>query len=110
MNIHIHHHYGRDIKEMFHDITHKLDKIMATIAQLNTKVDELQVSLDAEQAQIQAALDKLNTTITDLNVIIADGGTAAERQALADKLDAIKADLEGTIVDEPVDPPVDPTV
>ena len=75
----------------------KLDNIMATITELTAKVDELQVALDAEQEQIRAAIEALNQAIADLQVLVAEGGTAEERQALADKLDAIKADLVATI-------------
>lgn len=72
---------------------------MASIQQLNDKLDELQVSLDNEQAQILDAIAALEQTILDLQAIVADGGTEAERQALLDKMDAIKADLESTIPD-----------
>ncbi len=75
----------------------KLDNIMANITELTQKVDELQVALDAEQEQIRVAIEDLNQAIEDLQAMVADGGTAEERQALADKLDAIKGDLEQTI-------------
>ena len=76
---------------------------MATIAQLTEKVDALQTSLDAEQSEIQAAIDALNTTVQELRDQVANnsGGTVEERQALADKLDSIKTDLEGTISNDP---------
>lgn len=70
---------------------------MPTLAELNAKVDELQISLDNEQLEIQAAIDNLNVVITDLEAQVAEGGTAEERQAIFDKLVAIKTDLEGTI-------------
>lgn len=72
---------------------------MASIAQLTEKVDALQTALDAEQQEIQDAIAALNTTVQELRDQIAnnEGGTVEERQALADKLDAIKSDLEGTI-------------
>lgn len=70
---------------------------MATITELSQKVDDLQVALDAEQEQILAAIAGLNETIAALQALVVEGGTAEERQALADKLDAIKADLESTI-------------
>lgn len=77
----------------------KLDEIMATIQELTAQVDDLQVALDAEQQQIADAIAALNQSIADLTALVAEGGTAAERQALADKLTAIKTDLEGTIPD-----------
>ncbi len=70
---------------------------MPTLAELNTKVDELQTSLDAEQEQIAAAIEALNTTITDLEALVAAGGTEAERQAILEKVVAVKTDLEATI-------------
>lgn len=74
---------------------------MATIAELSAKVDTLQTALDAEQEQIAAAIAALQQTVTDLNAIIAEGGTAEERQALSDKLDAVIVDLQGTVADTP---------
>lgn len=79
---------------------------MASIQELSDKVDALQVSLDLEQAAVASAISGLNQTISDLQALLVDGGTAEQRQALADKLDAIKADLEGTVADEPAVEPV----
>ncbi len=70
---------------------------MATLEELNVKVDELQVTLDTEQEQIAQALADLNGVIADLQAQVAEGGSPEERQAVLDKLEAIKADLEGTI-------------
>lgn len=70
---------------------------MPTLQELSAKVDELQVSLDAEQVAIQAAIDGLNETITTLQGQVAEGGTSEERQAVLDKLESIKTDLEATI-------------
>lgn len=99
MEIHVHVHNHSDA-----NVLHKLDhiikhqhEIMANISELTAKVDALQASLDAEQQQIADAIAALNQSITDLQALIADGGTAEDRQALADKLDAIKTDLEGTV-------------
>lgn len=78
-------------------ITNNQNKIMATLQELETKVDELQVALDAEQQSIAEAIAALTQTITDLQALVADGGTVEQRQAIADKLDALKADLEGTV-------------
>jgi flagellar hook-associated protein FlgK len=95
LHIHIHHHYeggGHD------EMVEKLNFIMANIAELTQKVDDLQVALDAEQQQIMDAVNELSATIADLQALVADGGSEAERQALADKLDSIKSDLEATII------------
>lgn len=70
---------------------------MPTIQELNTKVDELQSALDSEQTDIQAAIDALTTANAELTALVAAGGTEAERQAVADKIDAVITDLKATI-------------
>lgn len=75
--------------------------IMATLAEISAKADQLQASLDAEQQQILDAIAALEQIVLDLQGQLADGGTEAERQAVLDKLDATIADLEATIPDEP---------
>ena len=77
---------------------------MPTLQELSAKVDELQIALDIEQQQIadllaqnQATITTLNETITTLQGQLADGGTSAERQAVLDKLNALKTDLEATV-------------
>lgn len=80
-----------------HNDSLKLDQIMATIQEINEKVDALQAALDAEQEQIAAAIAALQTTNAALQALIADGGTAEERQAVADKLDAVITDLQATV-------------
>lgn len=105
MNIHIHIHHHNDHHD--DEILNKLHNIMATILELTEKVDALQVALDNEQAQIAAAIGALEQTVADLEALIVDGGTEEQRQALADKLDAVIADLQSTIPDAPVEPPVE---
>jgi hypothetical protein len=83
--------------QLFKKINKKLKKIMANITELTAKVDSLQASLDAEQQQIADAIAALNQSIVDLQALVTDGGTVEQRQALADKLDSIKTDLEGTV-------------
>lgn len=77
---------------------------MPTLQELETKADELQTALDAEQQQVadliaqkDAAIAGLNETIANLEQQVADGGTPEQRQAVLDKLNAIKADLEATV-------------
>lgn len=70
---------------------------MASIEELSAKVDALQVSLDEEQAAITAAIDGLNQTIVDLQAQLAEGATPEAIQAVLDKVEAVKADLEGTV-------------
>lgn len=74
---------------------------MASITDIAAAVAELQASLDAEQQQIADAIAGLTAQIAALEVLLGDGGTEADRQAILDSLAAIKADLEGTIPDEP---------
>lgn len=71
-----------------------------SIAELTAKVDELQTALDAEQEQISTAIAALQATIDELKANTSEGGTNEERQALADKLDAINTDLKSTVPDE----------
>jgi chromosome segregation ATPase len=83
----------------FHINQHlKLSDMANSIADLTAQVDELQASLDSEQEQIKAAIQQLQDAIDQLN---ADNGSPEDRQALADKLTAIKSDLQSTV------PPVD---
>lgn len=84
----------------YEKLTLKTHKIMASIKDLNAKVDQLQAVLDAEQEQVAAALAKLEQAIANLEAIIEDGGTPEERQALSDKLDAVMVDLQSTIPDD----------
>lgn len=72
---------------------------MATLKELNEKVDQLQTALDAEQQQIADALAKLQATVDELTTQLADGGTTEERQAVLDKLNAVITDLKATIPD-----------
>lgn len=100
--IHVHNHLDTlEILQELKSINKKLDKMANSIQELTTKVDALQTALDTEQEQIKAAIDGLTQTVTDLQALVAEGGTAEERQALADKLDAITTDLKGTIADAP---------
>lgn len=85
-----------------------------TIKELEVKVDNLQIALDAEQAEIaardaqkDAAILGLQEANAALQLLVADGGTTEERQAIADKIDAVITDLQSTVV---VEPPVDPVV
>lgn len=75
-----------------------------TPAELSAKVDELQTALDTEQQQVSellaeknSTIETLNSTITDLQAQVADGGTPEERQAILDKLNSLKTDLESTV-------------
>ncbi len=70
---------------------------MASITELQEKVELLQTALDAEQEQVAAAIAGLRASIVELEAILNDGGTEAQRQELLDKLDGIIVDLQGTV-------------
>lgn len=74
---------------------------MPDLPEINAKVDELQAALDLEQQQVADLLAQNAATIATLTETIAaleaSGGTEAERQAVLDKLNALKADLEATV-------------
>ena len=82
-------------------LTPKIEKIMANIQELMDKVTELQASVDAEQEQVASAIASLNAVVADLNAQLADGGTAAQRQEVLDKLTAAIEDIKSTIPDAP---------
>ena len=73
---------------------------MSTIEQLNEKADVLQATVDTFQAKTIAAVQSLQETIADLQNQIANGATPEQLQAVADKLEATKADLESTPLPE----------
>lgn len=70
-----------------------------SIQELTAKANSLQEALDLEQSQIKAVHEAFEAEIAELKGMITDGGTAEERQALADKMDATLADLKATIAD-----------
>ena len=87
------------------------EDLQASVATLTTKVDELQVTVDAEQEQIAALLATNATVVADLTTQVAnlqsiiDGSVGGEvaatvltavQEAIA-KLDATKSDVEGTV-------------
>lgn len=70
---------------------------MPTLQELSDKIDELNSALQTEQQQVADAIADLNTTITDLEALVEAGGSESDRQAILDKIIAIKEDLEGTV-------------
>lgn len=98
------------IRELIIDNKIQTRKIMATLAELNAKIDELEATVNAEQEQITAAISGLQATIDELRAQLEDQDPAAI-QAAIDRLDAIKADLESTVADEEEpEEPEEPTV
>ena len=82
-------------------IINQLNTIMATLAELTDKLNELQAALDNEQAQVQSAIDGLTAQIAALNEQIANGASPEQLTEVVAKIEAIKNDLEGTIPDAP---------
>lgn len=82
---------------------------MATLKQLEEKVDQLQQSIDKEQEQIKETIENLNRVAEDLRQQLTDGGTAEDRQRVLEKLQASIVDLESTIPDTPPSTVVAPT-
>jgi len=82
----------------------QIEQIMASIQELSAKVDELQVSLDLEQEAVSNAIAGLTQTIADLQEQLANGVTPEAVQAIIDKVEAVKADLEGTVDEGEVAP------
>jgi hypothetical protein len=74
---------------------------MPTLAELSAKVDELQGHLDTEQQEVADAIAALQAAVADLT---ASGGSDADRQAVADKINAVITDLQGTISNAPPTP------
>lgn len=77
---------------------------MPTLEEISAELDTVKESLDAEQQQVadllaqkNATIATLEQTIADLQQSNADGGTPEQRQAVLDKLIALKADLESTV-------------
>lgn len=80
-----------------------------TIKELEARVENLQNVLDIEQLEIAALLAQKDAAILSLQEInatlVVEGGTEAERQAIADKIDLVISDLQSTVVVET--PPVE---
>jgi len=96
LHIHIHHHGDDAVHAKLNHLTHLTNKIMATVTELNEKVDLLQATIDETQAAALGKITSLETTIQELRDEIAAGGNATALQAIADKLDAATADLKST--------------
>lgn len=68
-----------------------------TLTDLNIKADALQASINAEQSFISNKILELERSINELRDLVAAAPTEAEMQAFADKLDAIKLDVDSSI-------------
>lgn len=79
--------------------------IMASIADLQAKVTELQTTVDTEQQEIADALAALQTEVQRLTDIIAANGTPEQLQAEVDKIQGIIDDVKTTIPNLPTPNP-----
>ena len=74
---------------------------MPTLQELSAKVDELQAALDEEQQQVADLIASRDSSIATLETAVADltasGGTDADRQAVADKINSAITDLKSTV-------------
>jgi uncharacterized protein (DUF342 family) len=84
---------------------------MPKLEEIQKLADDLQIVLDKEQQQVKNLLEQkeatnetlrntvatLEDTIVSLQAQLADGGTPEQRQAVFDKLSALKTDLENTV-------------
>lgn len=123
MATHYHFHYGNEAE--YKKIIKKLNKIMASIQELQDQVTaldatvtNLQEKVDAEQAQIQALLDTNAAVVSDLNAQIANledllsqaatpeqiQGVIESVTATRDRVVSITQDVSDTIADAPETP------
>jgi uncharacterized coiled-coil protein SlyX len=82
------------------EVTLKLNIIMSKIEELSQKVDELQVVVDSKQEQVALAISALEATIASLNALLSEGATPEQLQAVIEKVEVVKADVESTPLSE----------
>jgi seryl-tRNA synthetase len=91
------------------DIKLKLNTIMATLADLQAKITELETTVNEEQQEVANALAALQQEVNDLKEIIAQNPTPEQVQEIADNIDTIIADIRTTIPNLPdPEPPAEP--
>lgn len=78
-------------------IISKLNTMSDALNELNAKADALQASLDTVQAAVTSTIQSLNDQIAALQGQLATGATAEQIAEVVSKLEATKADLEGTL-------------
>lgn len=85
------------IERELHTLIRKVNQIMATVAEINAKLDAAAVREDATQA----ALVGIRQDIADLKASIptSGGATQAELDALGAKVDALGAKVDQTATD-----------
>ncbi len=89
------------IKQQNSKIMALIDDLNGQIAELSTKADALQATVDSEQADIKALLDTNAQVVTDLNTEIAslkeqlaNGATPEQLQASIDGITAVAAKIQ----------------
>lgn len=94
----------KEIKDLIIVNNQKQNTIMATLAEVQQQVVDLQATVDAEQAQIALLLEGQNATIVSLNEQIAQlqalvdaAPTPEQLQEVVNSLITIKTDIEGTV-------------
>lgn len=102
--------WARPLFSKLNILINKGDRLMATVAQLNDKIDALDLKLDSVRqliADLRTAQAELQTRIDEL---IANGGITPEIQAGIDaantKLDNLMGEMEKALGPTPVDPPI----
>lgn len=73
------------------------DDLQAKLDSLQTTVDDVQARLATAQGQLQTALDAALAAKTALEAELANSVNPEQTQAAIDKIDAITADVAGTV-------------
>lgn len=86
---------------LFDPLTQQMEELMATVAELQAKVDALSASLTDAKARILADVEHLRT-------LLADRIDPAQLDVVSSALDQLTTDV-GAIDPDPAFPPVEPT-
>ena len=92
----VHHHYNHsddETKSLLKTIIKNQNKTMATLAEVQQSLVDLQTSVDTKQAAIAAAIAALEATIANFPVAAA---TEADLQAIVDGLKVVRDDVDST--------------
>jgi len=79
---------------------------VANISEISTKVDDLKASTESKFGEALSYIQELTAEVADLKTKITD---PAELDAVAAKLDANKADVDGKVIKPEVVPVPEPT-